>query len=117
MLIEEQGYKGIALNNIEAYGMAVNDLTAFTKQRSRWARGCVQIFKKYKKCFTLCKEAIMEEKIEIIIVDDHSLIREGLKQLLELDGDIQVIGEAGNNPHRSAVAVLRSWNHQQGECC
>lgn len=48
MLIEEQGYKGIALNNVEAYGMAVNDLTAFTKQRSRWARGCVQIFKKYK---------------------------------------------------------------------
>ena len=48
MLIEENGYKGIALNNVEAYGMAVNDLTAFTKQRSRWARGCVQIFKKYK---------------------------------------------------------------------
>lgn len=36
------------------------------------------------------------EKIKIIIVDDHSLIREGLKQLLELDGDIQVVGEAGN---------------------
>lgn len=38
----------------------------------------------------------MEEKIKIIIVDDHSLIREGLKQLLELDGDIKVVGEAGN---------------------
>ena len=36
------------------------------------------------------------EKISIVIVDDHSMIREGLKQLLELDGDIQVIGEAGN---------------------
>lgn len=34
--------------------------------------------------------------ISIIIVDDHSMIREGLKQLLELDGDIRVIGEAGD---------------------
>lgn len=48
MLIEEKGYKGIALDNVEAYGESVNDLTAFAKQRSRWARGCVQIFKKYK---------------------------------------------------------------------
>lgn len=38
----------------------------------------------------------MSEQIKIVIADDHSMIREGLKQLLELDGDIQVIGEAGN---------------------
>ena len=38
----------------------------------------------------------MSEIVKIVIVDDHSMIREGLKQLLELDGDIQVIGEAGN---------------------
>lgn len=35
-------------------------------------------------------------KISIILVDDHSIVREGLKQLLELDGDIKVIGEAGD---------------------
>lgn len=29
-----------------------------------------------------------------MIADDHSMIREGLKNLLELDGDIQVISEA-----------------------
>ncbi len=34
--------------------------------------------------------------INIVIVDDHSMIREGLKQLLELEGDISVIGEAGD---------------------
>lgn len=34
--------------------------------------------------------------IKIMIVDDHSMIREGLKQLLELEGDIAVIGEAGD---------------------
>ena len=38
----------------------------------------------------------MSEKIRIVIADDHSMIREGLKQLLELEGDIQVVAEAGN---------------------
>ncbi len=34
--------------------------------------------------------------INVLLADDHSMIREGLKQLLELDGDIRVVGEAGN---------------------
>lgn len=34
--------------------------------------------------------------VNIMIADDHSMIREGLKQLLELDGDIKVISEANN---------------------
>lgn len=33
---------------------------------------------------------------KIIIADDHSMVREGLKKLLELDGDIEVIGEASD---------------------
>ena len=32
--------------------------------------------------------------VTVMITDDHSLIREGLKQLLELEGDVQVIAEA-----------------------
>lgn len=36
------------------------------------------------------------EPIKIMIADDHCMVREGLKQLLELDGDIQVVGEAGD---------------------
>ena len=32
--------------------------------------------------------------IEIIIADDHKMIREGIRQLLELDGEITVIAEA-----------------------
>lgn len=35
-------------------------------------------------------------KIKVIIADDHSLIREGIKQLLEFDGSIEVIAEASN---------------------
>ena len=33
---------------------------------------------------------------KIVIADDHSMIREGLKQLLEMDGGVEVIAEAGN---------------------
>lgn len=36
------------------------------------------------------------EKIKVMIVDDHSLIREGLKQLLEFDGSIEIVAEATN---------------------
>ncbi|MDF2589226.1 MAG: two component transcriptional regulator, LuxR family [Anaerocolumna sp.] len=36
------------------------------------------------------------DPIKIVIADDHCMVREGLKQLLELDGDIQVVGEAGD---------------------
>ncbi|MDD3238698.1 MAG: response regulator transcription factor [Lachnospira sp.] len=35
-------------------------------------------------------------KIKVLIADDHKMVREGLKQLLEIDGDIEVIGEAGD---------------------
>lgn len=33
--------------------------------------------------------------IKVVLVDDHELVRSGLQQLLETDGNIQVIGEAG----------------------
>lgn len=38
----------------------------------------------------------MTDKIKIMIADDHMLIREGIRQLLEFDGTIEVIAEAGS---------------------
>ena len=38
----------------------------------------------------------VKDKIVIIIADDHMMIREGLKQLLELDGTMKVIAEAND---------------------
>jgi two-component system response regulator DegU len=38
----------------------------------------------------------MNRPVNIMIADDHSMVREGIKQLLELDGDIIVIDEASN---------------------
>lgn len=37
---------------------------------------------------------LIKMTIKIMIADDHSMIREGLKSLLELEGDIQVVAEA-----------------------
>jgi len=34
--------------------------------------------------------------IKIIITDDHKMIREGMKQLLEMEGDIEVVAEAND---------------------
>ena len=34
--------------------------------------------------------------ITVLLVDDHTLMREGLRQLFELEHDIQVVGEAGD---------------------
>lgn len=36
----------------------------------------------------------MQQPIRILIADDHLMVREGLKQILELDGDIEVVAQA-----------------------
>ena len=36
------------------------------------------------------------DKIKVMIVDDHLVVREGLRQLLEIEDDIRVIAEAGS---------------------
>ena len=40
------------------------------------------------------KGKVINMSIRVMIADDHNLIREGLKQLLEFDGSIKVVGEA-----------------------
>lgn len=36
------------------------------------------------------------DKIKVLIADDHSMVREGLKQLIELEDDIEVVAQAGD---------------------
>lgn len=43
--------------------------------------------------------------IRIVIADDHTIVREGLKQLLAADGGIEVVGEAENG--HEALARVR----------
>ena len=47
ILIESKGYKAVSLADKEAYGLAVNNLDSYIKQKSRWCRGCIQTFKNY----------------------------------------------------------------------
>ena len=46
------------------------------------------------------------EIIRIVLVDDHTVLRQGLRRLLEDEPDIEVVGEAGNG--LEAVAVVRA---------
>ena len=34
------------------------------------------------------------KSIRVLLVDDHQVVREGLKRMLDLDKDIEVVGEA-----------------------
>lgn len=45
------------------------------------------------------------KKIKIVIADDHVLIREGIKQILELEEDIIVIGQTGNGEEAIEIAL------------
>src|SRR5579864_1640029 len=40
--------------------------------------------------------ALDQDTIDVLLVDDQSLLREGLKTLLELHPDLCVVGEASN---------------------
>lgn len=43
-------------------------------------------------------------KINVVLADDHALVRNGIKAMLESDQDIQVIGEAGDGKEALVVA-------------
>ena len=43
-------------------------------------------------------------KITVLIADDHSMMRQGLKQILELENDIIVIAQASNGSEAVKLA-------------
>jgi DNA-binding NarL/FixJ family response regulator len=43
------------------------------------------------------------EKIRVIIADDHAVVREGTRHILEQEADIQVVGEARNGAEAVAL--------------
>lgn len=45
------------------------------------------------------------DKIAVVLVDDHAIVRQGLRTYLELQPDITVVGEASDG--REAVGVVR----------
>ena len=45
------------------------------------------------------------QPIRVVLVDDHALVRQGFRRILEDDPDITVIGEAGNG--LEAIALVK----------
>ena len=52
----------------------------------------------------------MVEKISVLLVDDHSLVRRGFRRMLEDEEDIHVVGEASDG--EEAVKLARSLKPQ-----
>ncbi len=47
----------------------------------------------------------MRNKISVLLVDDHSLVRRGFRRLLEDEPDIRVVGEAGDGKEAIRMAL------------
>jgi DNA-binding NarL/FixJ family response regulator len=45
------------------------------------------------------------KRVTVLLADDHAMFRRGLRTLLEVEGDIEVVGEAKNGRH--AVELTR----------
>lgn len=45
-----------------------------------------------------------QERATILLIDDHPMLRTGVKQLISMAPDIQVIGEASNGEQGIAMA-------------
>ena len=48
----------------------------------------------------------MSQTIKVLLVDDHPLVREGLVNLINQQADLQICGEAGNEPQ--ALELIRT---------
>ena len=46
------------------------------------------------------------KKIQILLVDDHNMVRQGLRVLLEAEQDIEIVGEAETG--RQAVQMVKN---------
>jgi DNA-binding NarL/FixJ family response regulator len=45
------------------------------------------------------------DQITILLVDDHTLVREGLREILETQEDLRIVGEAGDSASTVALAA------------
>ena len=46
-----------------------------------------------------------DERIRVMVVDDHEIVRIGLKQVLDLSGEFEVVGQAADGEEAVRVAA------------
>ena len=52
----------------------------------------------------------MDDKIHVLIADDHAIVRQGLKQILSETEDLVVAGEADDGAEALQLARQQEWN-------
>jgi DNA-binding NarL/FixJ family response regulator len=52
-----------------------------------------------------CLNSFVVKKISVLLADDHTVVRQGLRALLAVEPDIEVVGEASNG--RQAIQMTR----------
>ena len=53
--------------------------------------------------------------IRLALVDDHAILRQGLRSLLEREDDLVVVGEASSEPEAVAMVAVQSVaDHRAG---
>lgn len=50
----------------------------------------------------------MQEKLKVLLIDDHPLMRRGIKQLIELEEEFEVIADVGSGTEGISVALQTS---------
>jgi len=53
-------------------------------------------------------ENIMQEKLKVLIIDDHPLMRRGIKQLVELEENFEVVADVGSGTEGISIAIQES---------
>jgi DNA-binding NarL/FixJ family response regulator len=48
------------------------------------------------------------KRITVLLAEDHMIVREGFRRMLELEADLEIVGEAQNG--RQAVALLKKFH-------
>ena len=48
------------------------------------------------------------KRITVLLAEDHTIVREGFRKMLELDPDLEVVGEAQNGRQAVALAIKLS---------
>ena len=59
----------------------------------------------------------MQEKLKVLIIDDHPLMRRGIKQLVELEENFEVVADVGKRYRRyfHCDSRIPGFNHFRSE--